>query len=75
VAGILAASELVLLKSALPTGSRSIQSLVDEEIVDRYFCQVAKDLTIRVINLRDAEFAQRIIPPAASSGIPLSKEL
>ncbi len=71
-ASILNASELVLLKSTLPTSANSIESFVGEEFVDRYFYEVAKDLTIRIVNLRDANFAQRIIPPAASSGIPLS---
>ena len=64
VAGVIAAEELVLLKSTLPGQLHDLQQLSDGGYVDRYFPRAASDLSIRCVNLRDSNFEQACIAPA-----------
>jgi aspartokinase-like uncharacterized kinase len=55
-------AELVLLKSALP-GSGDLDVQGDAAaLVDAYFATAARGLSVRLVNLRDAEFAESALP-------------
>ena len=56
LAHAIGASELVLLKSALPEPSASREALAQAGFVDAYFPKAAVGLSVRVVNLRDPEF-------------------
>ena len=58
VAGRLGADELVLLKSALPASGITSQQLADGGFVDPHFPHVLGGFEVRVVNLRDPEFAE-----------------
>jgi 5-(aminomethyl)-3-furanmethanol phosphate kinase len=58
VATVVAASELALLKSALPTGGASRQSWADAGFVDAYFPQASAALPVRCVNLRADSFPE-----------------
>ena len=62
VARTLNARELVLLKSTLPTASGALErpgaSTTQQELVDEYFGVAARGLPVRIVNLRDANFAE-----------------
>ncbi len=62
VAQALAAGELVLLKSALPAeaGSSDVATARAKQagFVDDYFDVAAQGLAVRIVNLRDADFAE-----------------
>lgn len=61
VAQVLNACELVLLKSALPRGELSRESLARLGYVDAYFPRASKGRNVRAINLRDAGFPQVVL--------------
>ena len=58
VAQVLHASELVLLKSTLPDGPATRESVGQCDYVDAYFPQAVRRLPVRFVNLRDAGFAE-----------------
>lgn len=58
VAASLNATELVLLKSALPEDGATRESLGRCGYVDAYFTRAARGLLVRFVNLRDARFAE-----------------
>jgi hypothetical protein len=58
VASVLGASELVLLKSALPAGSASREAWARLGFVDPGFPRAARSLPVRAVNLRHPDFAQ-----------------
>jgi aspartokinase-like uncharacterized kinase len=61
VARILGASELVLLKSALPRDTTSRDTLARLGYVDAYFPRASKGLNVRSVNLRDPDFPQIVL--------------
>ncbi len=63
----LGASELVLLKSALPEGGAALEALSAAGYVDRYFPTAIGQLVVRAVNLRDGEFAELVWPAARRS--------
>ena len=68
---LLNADELVLLKSTLPQRASSLRSLADAGYVDAHFPVCAKSLArIRLVNLRDADFAEIICSTGQSHRSP-----
>jgi len=68
MAGKLAADELVLLKSKLPHGELDLKSLADEGYVDAFFPRAAAKLEcVRLVNLRDASYPERVAISVAAS--------
>jgi aspartokinase-like uncharacterized kinase len=61
VAKVLQARELVLLKSSLPAGPASRESLARLGYVDRYFPRASRGLIVRAIDLRNPDFPQAIL--------------
>lgn len=62
------ATELVLLKSAIPGGERTVHHAVESGYVDRHFPHAAQALTrIRCVNLRDESFPEIEFDPRAST--------
>jgi len=63
LAVVLRAGELVLLKSALPSGAATLQQAADAGYVDRYFHTAASELRqVRCVNLRSDDFAETRLP-------------
>jgi aspartokinase-like uncharacterized kinase len=60
VACEITADQLVLLKSADPPAGASLESLTESGYVDKYFQHAAKELSIRLVNLRDPEMPECI---------------
>jgi len=58
VASVLNATELVLLKSALPNAAGSLPEFAEQGYVDGYFPKAAAGLRVRFVDLRDAVFAE-----------------
>lgn len=58
VATIMGASELVLLKSSLPSDATNLESLARSGYVDAYFPRAAKSLVVRCVNLRSEDFPE-----------------
>jgi aspartokinase-like uncharacterized kinase len=60
IAGLLRCRELVMLKSNLPaSGATTLDRIAEEHYVDRRFPQFAAPMAeIRLVNLRDDEFAE-----------------
>jgi 5-(aminomethyl)-3-furanmethanol phosphate kinase len=58
VASVLAADELVLLKSASPPGETTHESAAQTGYVDARFAETARGLSVRCVNLRDRRFAE-----------------
>jgi aspartokinase-like uncharacterized kinase len=56
----LAADELVLLKSTMPTNQSSREAWCASGLVDEYFRHVSHGRQLRFVNLRDPDFAQAI---------------
>jgi aspartokinase-like uncharacterized kinase len=70
IAGLLRCRELVLLKSCLPAKSPStLDCLAEERYVDRQFPGFAVPVPlVRLVNMRDGEFAEVAIRRAAPCG-------
>jgi aspartokinase-like uncharacterized kinase len=60
VAAVLGADELVLLKSTLPEGA-TLNELAASSYVDGFFQRAAITRPLRLVNLRDGGFAQRVL--------------
>jgi 5-(aminomethyl)-3-furanmethanol phosphate kinase len=61
VAVTLAARELVLLKSTLPTAPLSREALARSGFVDAYFPRAAAGLAVRCVDLRNSEYPERML--------------
>jgi 5-(aminomethyl)-3-furanmethanol phosphate kinase len=68
IAGLLNCRELVLLKSSLPAGdATTLERLAEVHYVDRRFPQFAAPLPlVRLVHLRDGEFAEMAIRHVAA---------
>jgi aspartokinase-like uncharacterized kinase len=68
LAVVLAADELVLLKSASPDSTRSIAALAESGYVDRYLPRLCDELPpIRFVNLLDGEFVEAMLGEAGDA--------
>jgi aspartokinase-like uncharacterized kinase len=61
----LEADELILLKSADPPPGATMQNLADVGYVDRFFPQVIKNRSVRLVNLRNLAASEVVIEAAA----------
>jgi aspartokinase-like uncharacterized kinase len=69
IAGLLRCRELALLKSSLPArGSTTLERLAEEHYIDRRFPQFAAPLPlVRLVNMREGEFAEMAIRHVAAN--------